>query len=82
MLIKFICNNSDCNNEISKFFKTISQVPPFLDCGACGCGKMERHLSSPSSKSTFVIDNGHQAKEIEVLSEVIDREFERTKTDK
>lgn len=82
MLIKFVCNNTDCNNEISKFFKTHKDISPFLDCGACGTGKMEREYSAPSSKSTIVVDNGFQAKSVEVLTEVVERENQKVNNDK
>lgn len=72
MLIKFKCNN--CDNSITKFFNNITEVPPFLHCGACGIGKLERQLGSPSSKSTQIIDNGIQARRVEVSNEVIEKE--------
>lgn len=81
MLIKFACNNPDCNNEITKLFKNKSDIPPFLDCGDCGTGKLERQLSSPSTKSTQMIDNGAQARRVEVMSEVVLKEQEKLSRD-
>lgn len=81
MLIKFYCNNPDCGNEISKFFKSHKDIPPFLDCGACGTGKMEREYSAPSSKSTIVVDNGFQSKSVEVLTEVVAKEEKKVNHD-
>jgi hypothetical protein len=80
MLIKFICNNPECDNNTSKFFKSYTDIPPFLDCGACGTGKLEREFSFPSSKSTVVVDNGFQQKAVEILSEVV--EEQRKKVDR
>lgn len=77
MLIKFVCNNPDCENHISKFFKRHQDIPPFLDCGACGIGKMERQIGAPSSKSVLTIDNGIQANAVEVNTEVIQREMDK-----
>lgn len=77
MLIKFICNNGDCKNSITKFFRDFKEIPPFLDCGECGTGKLERILGAPSSKSTQIIDNGNQAKQVEVMNEVVLKEQER-----
>ena len=77
MLIKFQCNNSDCSNEITKLFTKKNQVPGFLDCAQCGTGKLERILSVPSSKSTQVVDNGAQARAVEVMNEVVLKEQER-----
>jgi hypothetical protein len=77
MIIRFVCNNPDCDNEISKFFHKHTDVPPFLECGACGTGKMERELSAPSTKSTIVVDNGYQSKSVELLTETVQNEFDR-----
>jgi len=77
MLIKFQCNNSDCQNSITKQFKDFKDIPPFLDCGECGVGKLERLLGSPSSNSTQIIDNGSQSKQVEVMNEVVLKEQEK-----
>jgi hypothetical protein len=81
MLIKFSCNNPRCKNEISKFFKTYKDIPSFLDCGSCGTGKLEREFSAPSSKSVFVVDNGFQAKSVEVTTEILDQENKKVNRD-
>jgi len=77
MLIEYKCNNTDCENSIIKQFKSFKQIAPFLDCGACGTGKLERQLSAPSSKSTQVLDNGTQARQVEIMNEVVEKEKER-----
>lgn len=41
-MITFKCNNPDCDNQITKFFSKMKDVSPFLDCGECGTGKLER----------------------------------------
>jgi hypothetical protein len=76
-MIKFECNNPDCDNNITKVFTEIKKIPPFLDCGQCGTGKLERQLGAPSSKSTQVIDNGIQARKVEVMNEVVEKERQR-----
>ena len=77
MLIHFKCNNTDCPNEITKLFKNKKDISSWLDCGECGVGKLERQLSAPSTKSTQMIDNGAQARRVEVMSEVVLKESER-----
>lgn len=77
MLINFKCNNPDCENEIRKFFKKFKDVPSFLDCGACGSGKLERLLSAPTNRTKQYIDNGTQARRTEVMNEVIEQEQEK-----
>ena len=77
MLIKFVCNNPDCDNSIKKYFKKSKDIPCFLDCGACGTGKLERQLGAPSTKTTQIIDNGIQARQVEVSTEVVEKERQR-----
>jgi len=75
MLIKFKCPK--CTNSIVKLFKKAVDIPDYLNCGECGSKKMERTLSTPSTKTTQVIDNGVQAKRVEVMSEVVEQCRER-----
>lgn len=77
MLIEFKCNNVDCNNRITKSIIKAKDIPPFLDCGACGVGKLERQLGAPTSKTTQIIDNGAMARQVEVMNEVVLKEQER-----
>lgn len=76
-MIKFECNNPDCDNNITKLYTAVGKVPPFLDCGACGTGKLERILSAPSTKSTQIIDNGIQVRQTEIMNAVIEKEQQR-----
>jgi hypothetical protein len=75
MLITFKCNG--CGNKITKYFKRVEDIPSFLLCGECGIGTLERQLLPPSNKSTQEIDNGLQAKKIEISNSVVDKESER-----
>jgi hypothetical protein len=77
MMIDFVCNNEDCNNHITKSINNVKDIPPFLDCGECSIGKLERVFGAPSSKSVQYVDNGLQAREVEVLNEVVEKERER-----
>ncbi len=76
-MISFKCNNPDCDNSIVKMFTKVKDIPPFLDCGACGTGKLERQLGAPSSKGTQIIDNGIQARRVEVMNDVVEKERDR-----
>jgi len=77
MIIYYACNNPDCDNGIKKSFTSHKDIAPFLDCAACGTGKLERQLFAPSSKSTQIIDNGVQAKQVEIMDVVVEKEIER-----
>ncbi len=76
-MIRFLCNNADCGNEITKMYTKVTEIAPFLDCGACGIGKLERTIAAPTSKSTQVIDNGIQIRETEIMNEVVQKESDR-----
>ncbi len=59
----------DCGLKVSKFYRNAKEAPVKL---TCVCGKeYKKQLSAPSSKSTIVIDNGVQAKSVEVNLETI-----------
>ena len=80
-MIKFACNNPECENHITKIYSKVKEIPPFLDCGACGTGKLERQLGAPSSKSTQFIDNGIQSRRVEVNNDVVEKERQRLYTE-
>lgn len=76
-MIIFKCNNPDCTNQITKFFRTPDKIPPFLDCGECSIGKMEKQLSAPTSNKTQIVDNGVQARQVELMDEVVEQEQDK-----
>lgn len=76
-MIRFLCNNPDCGNEITKVYSKATDIAPFLDCGACGIGKLERTLAAPTTKGTQFIDNGIQVRKTEVMNAVVDKEKDR-----
>ena len=76
-LIRYVCNNPDCDNEISKMIRAKADIVPFLDCGQCSSGKLERTIGIPSSKSTQIIDNGVQARKTEVMNIIVEKETDR-----
>ena len=76
-MIKFECCNPECDNEITKIFVKVGKIPPFLDCGQCGVGKLERTLEAPSQKSIQTIDNGTQVRKTEVMQSVVEKERDR-----
>lgn len=73
MLVNFLC--PQCGNSITKLFKKHKDIPSDINC-ICG-SKLERQLSGPTSKSTQIIDNGVQARQVEVMNEVVEQERER-----
>lgn len=65
-LIRYTC---ECGESIKKFYKAGAIAPAFL---VCQCSlNMKKTLSGPSAESKTVIDNGVQARKIEVNIEAI-----------
>ena len=61
---------SECSKTLKKFYKTSKEIKKKIEC-ECG-GELKRQLSSPSQKSTMVIDNGVQAKAVEVNTNIVE----------
>lgn len=60
----------DCKLVKKKFYKTSKDLVNKIQC-ECG-GELVRQLSSPSQKSTIVVDNGVQAKATELNREIVE----------
>ncbi len=67
-LIHYLCS---CGKNISKFYRVAKDAPSCIisEDGVC---EYKRQLSSPSSKSVIQIDNGVQAKSVEVNLDTIE----------
>ena len=75
-LLSYLCS---CGLRISKFYRSAKDAPVGLTC-ACG-GEYKKQLSAPSSKSVITIDNGFQAKSVEVNLETIKSNEENSTKD-
>jgi hypothetical protein len=78
-LITYICNNPDCGNKITKSFKAKDKIPGILDCGCCSVGKLERQLGAPSSVTKIRIDNGVNAKPVEIYENIVEMNEEASR---
>lgn len=77
-LINFECDNCECKTLVTKYFNKVSDVPSALVCPKCGC-RMDRTLGAPSQASKFTIDNGLQAKAVEVIDKIWEMNEEASK---
>jgi hypothetical protein len=75
MFINYVCK---CSHSMRKFFKKTTDISKVLECPKCH-KDMERTLSSPTSKSTQIIDNGCYERQVEVMNEIVEEERERVK---
>lgn len=65
-LIRYIC---ECGISKGKFYRVGADAPALFPCE---CSKdMKKILSGPSSESKVVIDNGVQARKVEINLDVM-----------
>lgn len=76
-LIAFLC---ECKISKTKYYRQVKDVPAFVVCESCG-KEAKKSLSAPSSSSKIVIDNGVQARQVEIIPNIIEINEERSKKD-
>lgn len=67
-LIYYVCENK---HSIKKFFRQAKAAPALVPCLECD-RQMRKSLSAPSSGSKISVDNGVQAKSVEIDLSVIE----------
>ena len=60
-----------CKNVIKKFFRSAKDAPSSFVCEKCG-GNMKKMLSPPNSLSKITVDNGAQARAVEIVPNIIE----------
>ncbi len=63
-----------------KFHRQVSQAPACIVCKECG-KESKKILSAPSSGSKIVVDNGVQARAVEIIPNIIELNHEKSKKD-
>lgn len=59
-----------CSSVKKKFYTAGKEIKKKIEC-ECG-GELVRQLSSPSQKSTMVVDNGVQARAVELDRDIVE----------
>lgn len=77
-IIAYSC--SSCKNIAKKFYRLVPQAPGVLVCDKCN-GEMKKLLSAPSSVSKISVDNGAQARAVEIIPDIIELNQERNDKD-
>lgn len=77
-LIRYLCTNSDCNKTTSKLYRAGPDAEKEIVCKECG-GKAKRLLSSPASSSKITVDNGIQARAVEIDPNIMEINSERAR---
>jgi hypothetical protein len=67
-LIAYQC---ECKNVIKKFVRVAKEAPSSLPCTICS-KVMKKLLSAPSSTSKIVVDNGVQARAVEINPNIVE----------
>lgn len=75
-LIYYQCS---CGNAASKFYRQAKEAPVCFACEKCG-KDAKKQLRAPSSTSKVVVDNGVQARAVEINPDII--EINEARSDK
>lgn len=75
-MIRYCCKN--CANNFSIMYRSVKDIKTPVPCKKCG-GEAVRQLSAPASASVVRVDNGVQAKAVEVNFAIIESNKEMSK---
>lgn len=76
-IIPYSC---ECGNIIKKFVRSVRDLPVSRPCNRCG-KELKRELRGPSSLSKITVDNGVQARAVEIVPDIVEINEERSKLD-
>lgn len=76
-LIAYAC---ECGNKKSKLVRQAKDAPASFPCPVCNEKELKKQLSSPSSSSKITVDNGVQARAVEITPDII--EINKARSDK
>lgn len=74
-LIAYVC---DCGHSTKKMFRRAKDAPSVFVCDKCS-KEMKKSLSVPTSSSKITIDNGFQARAVEITPDIIEINEERSR---
>jgi hypothetical protein len=72
-----IVYSCECKNTVKKFVRSVRNLPASLPCHKCG-KELTRTLSAPSNLSKVTVDNGFQARSVEIVPNIIEIMEERS----
>lgn len=73
-LIAYKC---ECGSVSKKFMRMAKDAPSSLICAQCG-KEAKKTLSAPSSASKITVDNGFQARAVEITPNIVEINEERS----
>jgi len=75
--MQIIAYSCSCKNLTKKFYRLGKDAPAYVLCDRCGL-QMKKLLSPPSSTSKVTVDNGFQARAVEVNPDIVQINKERS----
>jgi hypothetical protein len=76
-LINYTC---ECKHSVGKFFRQAKEAPASFICEKCN-KEMKKTLSMPTSSSKITVDNGVQARAVEIIPNIVEINQERSAKD-
>lgn len=76
-LIAYTCK---CGYSESKFMRQAKDAPASFECPKCG-DILKKSLSGPSLSSKVIVDNGFQARAVEVSPDIVELNEQRSEKD-
>lgn len=77
-LIAYACK---CGHSSKKFVRQAKEALASFLCPECKTDDMKKQLSSPSSSSKITVDNGVQARAVEITPNIIEINKARSEKD-
>lgn len=77
-MIRYKCSDDKCGCSFTKLYRKGTDAVAELECDKCG-SKAKRMLSSPASFSKITVDNGLQARAVEIYPDVEEIMSERAR---
>lgn len=77
-IIAYLCS---CGQVAKKFYRQVKEAPAAFLCEHCNSADMKRQMSAPNSASKISVDNGVQARAVEINPDIIAINKERSEKD-
>ena len=76
-LFHYVC---ECKTSVSKFYRQVASAPAVVPCANCG-KDAKKAMKAPAQVSKVIVDNGFQARAVEVNPEIIEINKARSEKD-
>lgn len=77
-MITYLCEKQECGATSSFLYRKSTDAPKHNECKTCG-SPCKKTLSKPSSVSKITVDNGLQARAVEMYPDVMEVRADHSK---